>query len=97
MSKKFFRSESDKMVGGVCGGLAQYFDMDSTVVRLVFALIVIYGGTGLLLYIILWIVVPSESSVDLPKEKIIEENKEEIKQEVNKVVKKIETDSKKKE
>jgi phage shock protein PspC (stress-responsive transcriptional regulator) len=63
MDRKIYRSETDRMIGGVCGGIAEYFGMDSTIVRLVFALAVVYMGVGFPLYIILWIVVPTESAV----------------------------------
>lgn len=60
-TKKLYRSKTDKMISGVCGGLAQYFGVDTTLVRLVFALLVFFGvGSGVLLYIILAIVVPLE-------------------------------------
>ncbi len=59
--KKLYRSNTDKMIAGVCGGLAQYFGVDSTLIRLIFALLVFLGvGSGILLYIILAIVVPLE-------------------------------------
>ena len=56
--KKLMRSSTDKKLGGVCAGLAEYFDMDSTLVRVLWLLIVLCGGTGILLYVILWIVLP---------------------------------------
>lgn len=60
-TKKLYRSKTDKMISGVCGGLAQYFGVDATLVRLVFALLVFFGvGSGILLYIILAIVMPLE-------------------------------------
>jgi phage shock protein C len=52
------RSSRDKKVGGVCAGLADYFDLDPTLVRIVWLLAVFCAGTGLLLYIILWIALP---------------------------------------
>jgi phage shock protein C len=58
--KRLYRSEKDKMIGGVCGGLAQYFNIDPTVVRLIFVLFLLLGGPGLLVYIIMWIVVPMD-------------------------------------
>ncbi len=59
--KKLYRSKTDKMVAGVCGGLAQYFGIDPTLVRLIFALLVFFGvGSGVVLYIILAIVMPLE-------------------------------------
>jgi phage shock protein C len=48
------------MIGGVCGGLAQYLQLDPSVVRLIFVLLTLLGGPGLLLYIILLLIVPNE-------------------------------------
>lgn len=95
MGKKLYRSEKDKMVAGVCGGLAEYFNVDSTVVRLIFVLIIISGGTGILAYVILWIVLPSESDVDKSSDEIMASNAKEIEQSASKLIKKVETDSKK--
>jgi phage shock protein PspC (stress-responsive transcriptional regulator) len=56
-----FRNESDKILGGVCSGLAHYLRIDPTIVRILFAIITFGGfGTGFLLYIILWIVLPAK-------------------------------------
>lgn len=57
--KKLMRSRTDKMIGGVCGGLAHYLGIDSTLVRVVFAVALFFGGTGALLYLILWLVMPA--------------------------------------
>jgi phage shock protein PspC (stress-responsive transcriptional regulator) len=56
--KRLMRSSRDKKIGGVCAGLADYFDLDPTLVRIVWLLAVFCAGTGLLLYIILWIALP---------------------------------------
>ena len=60
MTNKLFRSRSDKMLGGVCGGLAAYLGIDSTLVRLFFVLLALGPGIGVLVYIIMWILVPEE-------------------------------------
>ena len=61
MYKKLYRSVTDKMIAGVCGGLAEYFAVDPVIVRLVFVLAVVFGaGSGILAYIILWIIVPQK-------------------------------------
>jgi len=57
-SKRLFRSSRDRWIGGVCAGLAHYFDLDPTVVRLVFLLAFFVAGVGFLPYLILWIVMP---------------------------------------
>jgi len=60
MEKKLYRDPYHKMIGGVCAGLAEYLDMDITVVRLLFAFAILIMGIGLLPYIILWIVLPQK-------------------------------------
>src|SRR5258708_6600146 len=57
-AKRLMRSSRDKKIGGVCAGIADYFDLDPTIVRIVWLLAVFCAGTGLLLYIILWIALP---------------------------------------
>jgi phage shock protein C len=60
MSKKLYRSNKDKMIGGVAAGLGDYFDIDHTLVRVLFVVTLFLGGTGVLAYIIMWIIVPEE-------------------------------------
>ncbi|MFC1962162.1 PspC domain-containing protein [Chloroflexota bacterium] len=60
MAKRLYRSRSDRMLWGVCGGLAQYFDLDPIIVRLIFVLLLFANGIGILIYIIMTIVVPRE-------------------------------------
>ncbi len=58
--KQLRRSKTDKMIAGICGGLGKYFGLDSTILRLVFVLLLIFAGTGLLAYLIMWLVIPYE-------------------------------------
>lgn len=60
MNKKLYRDEQHKVIGGVCAGLAEYFEVDIAIVRAIFLLALILKGTGVLLYIILWIVLPKK-------------------------------------
>ena len=60
-SRKLYRSRNRRMVAGVCGGLADYFDIDPTVIRVVFLILAVFGGTGLVVYLVMWIVVPDAS------------------------------------
>ena len=55
---RFARFSGDKKIGGVCGGVARYFDLDSSLVRALWLLSALLAGTGLLAYIVLWIVMP---------------------------------------
>jgi len=63
MNKKLYRDEYHKVLGGVCSGLADYFEMDVTVVRLLFAFTFFIMGIGFIPYIILWIVLPKKGYV----------------------------------
>ncbi len=60
--KRLYRSRRDSMLGGVAGGLAEYFNLDPTVVRLLFVLLALVtaGFPALLVYLILWVIVPSD-------------------------------------
>ena len=60
MDKKIYLSKTDKKIGGVCGGVAEYFAIDSTLVRLLLVLFALMGGSGVLAYIIAWIVIPEK-------------------------------------
>jgi phage shock protein PspC (stress-responsive transcriptional regulator) len=57
--KKLARSQ-DKIIGGVCGGVAEYFGMDVFLVRLLWVLLACFGGTGFILYLALWLLLPSQ-------------------------------------
>lgn len=57
MEKKLYRSSSNKMIAGVCAGLGEYFGVDPTIVRIIFVLLGIAGGPGVLLYLIMWVLV----------------------------------------
>ncbi len=80
---KLFRSNSDKVIGGVCGGLGQYFDIDSTLIRIIFVLLAVFGGGGILAYFILWIIVPANGSILDNPEDVIKENAKEFKEKVS--------------
>ena len=58
MEKKLYRSDVDKKIAGVCGGISEYFKIDSTIVRLLLVVFCLMGGAGVLLYIVAWVVMP---------------------------------------
>lgn len=64
--RRLMRSSTDKMIAGVCAGLADYFDLDPTIIRVIWVLAFFCAGTGLLAYIILWIVLPLTQAPGLP-------------------------------
>lgn len=56
--KKLRRSVSNRVLTGVCGGIGDYFNIDANIIRLAFAVFTLFGGSGVLLYIIAWLVIP---------------------------------------
>jgi len=60
MKKRIYRSRDERMIWGVCGGIAQYFDVDPTLIRIIAVLTLFFACTGILIYIILTIVIPLE-------------------------------------
>ncbi len=81
MRNKLYRSSKDCMIGGVCGGIAEYFDVDSTLIRLLAVLVVLLGGAGIIAYIIAWIIIPKNPEQE-SDEKF--EKKEKIKEKIKK-------------
>jgi len=61
--KRLYRSTRNAQVAGVAAGLAEYFRVDVSLVRLLFLVLALFGGNGLLIYIVLWVVMPTEDDV----------------------------------
>lgn len=59
-TKKLIRPADDRWIAGVCSGIANHFALDPTLIRVVWALLVCVGGTGILAYLICWLVIPEE-------------------------------------
>jgi len=59
-AKRLYRLRDGRVVAGVCAGLAAYFGVDPTLVRLAFALVTVFGGLGVLIYLCAWVVIPEE-------------------------------------
>jgi phage shock protein C len=59
-TRKLYRSKTNRQLAGVCGGLAEYFNLDTTLIRVLFVVLAVLGGSGVVLYIALWIIVPRE-------------------------------------
>ena len=60
MQKRFYLSTTDKKIGGVCGGIAEYFNIDSLLVRILFVILIFGVGTGFGAYILLWLLAPKK-------------------------------------
>lgn len=65
MKKRLHRSNENKVIAGVCGGIAEYFDMDPTLIRLAWILFCVLGGSGVLAYIIAAIIIPERAADDV--------------------------------
>ncbi len=64
IGRKLYLSDKDRKIAGVCGGLAEYFGIDSTIVRILWALAVVVSyGTGFILYLVFWLIVPRERNI----------------------------------
>lgn len=74
MDARLTKSRTDRVIDGVCGGLAEYFGIDSVIVRLVFLVLALINGAGIMLYIILMIIMPRAERAGLTPEATIREN-----------------------
>ena len=72
-NRRLYRSRTNRKVAGVCGGLAEYFNIDATLMRVLFVVLALLGGPGLLIYLVLWIVVPAESNAAYPTHPVVAE------------------------
>jgi phage shock protein C len=77
-TKRITRSRNDRMLAGVAGGLAAYFNIDPMFVRLGFALLGFLNGTGVMLYLLLWLLLPNEDSVSSDSRTQVRENVDEM-------------------
>lgn len=59
-TKRLYRSQTERMIAGVCAGLGDYLNLDVSIIRLVFILLFLFSGGGLLVYVLMWIIVPRE-------------------------------------
>lgn len=75
---RLYRSATDRVFGGVCGGLAAWLGVSPLVVRIVFMLLAMANGTGLAVYVALWLLVPREGAAGAPREQVVQENLQEI-------------------
>lgn len=70
MTKKLYRSRTDRKIAGVCGGIAEYFNIDATLVRLLFVAAVIFGTAGIWVYVVCALVIPEAPDSGVPYEDV---------------------------
>ena len=76
--KKLYRSQNNKIIAGVCGGVGEYFEVDPVLIRLVWGVLFLFGGIGLLAYLVAWMIIPSTDLFTGSSEKPEEEKASEI-------------------
>ncbi len=59
-TRKLYRSRPDRKLAGVCGGLAEFFSLDPTLIRVLFVILALAGGSGIVIYLAMWIMVPNQ-------------------------------------
>jgi phage shock protein C len=79
-TKRLYRSENNRVIGGICGGLGDYFGVDPVLVRLVFVALGLANGLGVLIYFIMWLIVPDISARSLTSEEVVRSNMGDISQ-----------------
>lgn len=94
--KKIYRSKDDYIVAGVSSGIAEYFEIDATLIRVIFILLTIGGGSGILIYLILWLIIPKEGGkeVKVDREKKVKEFAEDMGEKAQDLAKEIKKDVK---
>jgi phage shock protein C len=75
---RLYRSDKDKFVAGVCGGLADYLHVDPLILRILFVLLALFQGVGFVVYLVLWLFTPTASSATLSQEEIMRQNLSEM-------------------
>ena len=78
--KTLYRSETNRILAGVAGGLGEYFEVDPVLIRIIFILLTVFGGGGVLIYLILWILIPNETDNNKNSEDTIRQNAQELKE-----------------
>jgi phage shock protein C len=76
-TRRLTRSRTERWIGGVCGGIGNYFNLDPTIIRVIFVLLALIVGGGLLIYLILWLIIPLEpETTAIVEEEVPEEEGE---------------------
>ena len=79
-ANKLYRSSENKIIAGVCGGIGEYFNIDPVFIRIIFIILFLSHGSGLLIYLILWLVIPKKESLSNDVDDTVRSNFKEIKE-----------------
>ena len=80
MPRRLYRSETNRLIAGICGGFGEYLGIDPTIVRVLAVLLALTTGLGVLAYIVLWIIIPTQSRVDVSPRQTVRHGVEDIRE-----------------
>jgi phage shock protein C len=83
---KLYRSRDNRVIAGVAGGLGEYLHIDPVVVRIIFIILTVFSGSGILLYLVMWLVMPDEKHINKRADEVMHANVKEAVQKVKKIV-----------
>ena len=75
---RLYRSDTDKLIGGVCGGLGEYLGLDPLIMRIAFAVLAMISGIGLAVYILMWLFIPLAHTGSVTQDEVVRQNVQEI-------------------
>lgn len=87
--KRLLRDSKNKMVAGVASGIANYFEVDPNIIRLLFIVLAVFGGSGILIYFLLWLLLPKDTSKTTEEKDVMRENVQQMKDAVREFAKEI--------
>jgi phage shock protein PspC (stress-responsive transcriptional regulator) len=79
ISSRLYRSSSNRIISGVAGGLGEYFNIDPTIIRILFIILTLFNGIGLLIYLLMWVLIPEETQPALDNNQTVKNNLADIK------------------
>ncbi len=85
---KLYRSQKNRVIAGVAGGLGEYLNIDPVVIRIIFIVLTVFSGSGILLYLIMWLIMPDEKHPNDRPDEVMHANVKEAVQKVKKIVSK---------
>lgn len=88
--RKLTRSEEDKIIAGICGGLGEFFAIDPVIMRILFVVLALADGIGILVYVIMWLIVPTQTSTSANPTDTINENAKQMGEEIETFAHKLE-------
>lgn len=83
---RLYRSSDNKVIAGVAGGLGEYLNIDPVVIRIIFVILTIFSGSGILLYLVMWIIMPDKKHLNTKTAEVMHANVKEAVRKAKKIV-----------